>query len=934
MWGYNGNNSQGIFDNFKLLDTYVTLATTPLVTNNVTIYQDSFSRTGPLNGTAPDEFDATGATWFANTTMACPLAGMNGDWDGIMEVIPDATLDPTTAYLPFTPQAGHLYTLTCDVDTLAYSTLSFGFQGQTNVNYGYAPAVGPYINQPLYGSGAQSQPGGGAPGSSGGTWPNLTPVTYKITLDTTGPQWVANFWLVTWPGSANPPLLLYNYTYPVGKNPTGIATVGMWAYNGNPSSGYFDNFTLVDSTVVSAAPPSLVAAPPAALSALPGAYVALSATVSGLLPLSYQWTLNGAAIPGATNTSYVVANLGTNNAGTYGLVVTNLIGTNKELSTVLSIVPATAVTYYADSFSRSGTLSNTPPDLADQNSALWDASPSMNTDGTQLQCEATGGTSAVAQNALLPLAVQLGHLYRLSVDILPTNNWLAFGFRNPTTSANYWDDGGQAAWMQVPADGGQLQAFYGGDNGLGIALPNAGTNYTTYTIVLDATGTQWTATYLEGNTVLGQYTYGTSLTAPLPLTIGDVGLWGNGTSSGSYQNFRLVDTAPQHLPAPIAITLPVSNTVAYVGAQQVTFSGYGFGEAPLYYVWEHSGQTISISTSGTLTLSNLTALDAGSYTLVISNAYGVTNLPAISLQVPTLPIGFPIYQDAFTNQPGSYLGGSQPDTVDVTSATWAAADNYTRNGTNCDVAGPPAPLGSGFNAYLPFTPQLLHLYDLSVEARPTDDTSSVVDQRGYAGSQGSLLGPSPDGLLALGFSSIAPINDLWWDNGQCSHWIGVPAFPDNYVQVEDGNGYSGPFKMCGTPLNPYPQYNSYHILLDTSTGNATSGWTVTYIENGLQIAQFVCKVNLPVPISYVGLGAMGTVGDFKNFSLTDTPVIDLAIQRSGTNVTVTWLQGSLLQADKVTGPWTVLTNTSPYTVPIAGTVQSFYSVSNNYVPPQ
>ena len=933
IWAYNGNPTAGDFDNFKLLDTYVTSAATPLVTNNTTIYQDSFSRTGPLNGSFPDEFDATGATWTANTTMDCATNGLESDWDGICQVVPDAQLDPTTAYLPFTPQAGHLYTLTCDVDVLVDSTLSFGFQGQTNSNFGYAAGVGPYINEPLYGGPAQCNPGGSAPQVTGGTWPNHAIVTFKIALDTTAPQWVASFWLVTLPGDTNPPLLLDTYTYPVGKNPTGIATVGMWAYNGNPTSGFFDNFMLVDTVVQSAAPPTLLSAPPTALSALPGAYVPLTATVSGLVPLSYQWTRNGASIPGATNNSYIVANLGSGNAGSYGLVITNLIGTNKELSVTVSVIPATVVTDYMDTFSRSGILSNTAPNAVDYNKAKWDAGTNLITDGTELLSEAGAN-----QNALLPLTVQLGHMYRLSVDINPTTNWLAFGFRNAESSSNYWDNGGQDAWMQVPAGGAPLQAFYGGDNGLGVTLPDAGTSYTTYTIVLDTTSTlQWTATYLEGNTVLAQYTFGTSLTAPLPLDIGDVGLWGDPSSSGGYQNFTLVETVPQQIPPPIVITAPVSNTVAYAGAQEVTFSASGFGETPIYYVWRHDGQTISTSTSGTLTLSNINPGDAGSYTLIISNAYGTTTLPSISLEVPTLPAGIVLYEDSFsTNQNSApyYLGGSMPDLVDLPGTAWSAADGFIRNGTNCVVMGPPPALGSGQNAYLPFKPQLGHIYDLSVDVLPTNDLTQVVDNRGYEGGQGSLVGPSPDGILAVGFSGIDPINNLWWDNGQCLEWVAVPAYPDDYVQAEGGNGFSGPFQMCGVPVNVYPQYNNYRILLDTSTGNATGGWTITYLENGVQIAQFILTVNQPVAIAFAGLGATGAVGAFRNFSLTDTPAINLSVQKSGANIVLTWLQGgTLLESSDLTGPWTATTNTSPYTVPVAGTAQMFYSVSAPYTVP-
>jgi len=46
---------------------------------------------------------------------------------------------------------------------------------------------------------------------------------------------------------------------------------------------------------------------------------------------------------------------------------------------------------------------------------------------------------------------------------------------------------------------------------------------------------------------------------------------------------------------------------------------------------------------------------------------------------------------------------------------------------------------------------------------------------------------------------------------------------------------------------------------------------------------------------------------------------------SGANVTVTWPQGTLLEADEVSGPWTTNTAASPYvTTPAAA--KKFYRV--------
>ena len=47
---------------------------------------------------------------------------------------------------------------------------------------------------------------------------------------------------------------------------------------------------------------------------------------SGEAPLSYQWRLNGADLPGATNPTLLIPNAQMSNSGEYTLVVTNILG--------------------------------------------------------------------------------------------------------------------------------------------------------------------------------------------------------------------------------------------------------------------------------------------------------------------------------------------------------------------------------------------------------------------------------------------------------------------------------------------------------------------------------------------------------------------------------------------------------------------------------
>jgi phospholipase/lecithinase/hemolysin len=78
-----------------------------------------------------------------------------------------------------------------------------------------------------------------------------------------------------------------------------------------------------------------------------GATVRLRVNASGMAPLAFQWLLNGAGVAAATNYSLVLANVQTNNAGLYTVVVTNYAGsvTSAPLSLAVDPSPGYAALY-------------------------------------------------------------------------------------------------------------------------------------------------------------------------------------------------------------------------------------------------------------------------------------------------------------------------------------------------------------------------------------------------------------------------------------------------------------------------------------------------------------------------------------------------------------------------------------------------------------
>jgi hypothetical protein len=74
---------------------------------------------------------------------------------------------------------------------------------------------------------------------------------------------------------------------------------------------------------------------------------------------------------------------------------------------------------------------------------------------------------------------------------------------------------------------------------------------------------------------------------------------------------------------PTITNQPQSQTV--VAGQSVTFSVGAAGTAPLSYQWRFNAGNISGATASSYTANNVQTTSAGSYSVVVTNAYGSTN---------------------------------------------------------------------------------------------------------------------------------------------------------------------------------------------------------------------------------------------------------------------------------------------------------------------
>ena len=80
-----------------------------------------------------------------------------------------------------------------------------------------------------------------------------------------------------------------------------------------------------------------------------GTSVGWSLDATGAAPMSWQWTLNGVRIGGATGTNYTITSATTNHAGQYAVIVTNAYGSATSPAASLTVFPPQAVVF-ADNF--------------------------------------------------------------------------------------------------------------------------------------------------------------------------------------------------------------------------------------------------------------------------------------------------------------------------------------------------------------------------------------------------------------------------------------------------------------------------------------------------------------------------------------------------------------------------------------------------------
>jgi len=409
-------------------------------------------------------------------------------------------------------------------------------------------------------------------------------------------------------------------------------------------------FAPSDFSAYSTCPAPTIVTQPTEVTVLRGSNASFSVVAAGTPPLSYQWRFNGVKISGATSSSFTKTNAQPADIGSYSVVVASLYGSIVSTDAALTLLlppsiagPTNLVAGLGLDATFTVTATGTPP-LAYQ----WQFN------GTNLAGATT--TSLTISN------VQPANAGTYQVVV--TN---LYGTANSSSALLI---------VQDPFIVSQPQSQ-------SVAVAGASASFSVAAIGTPPLSYQWLKQgipLVNGANISGAQTSS--------LTVSNV-------QAGDMANYSVVvsnlngwvTSSNARLVGPFALVIlsqPASQKV--LAGSTVSFTADAFGGGPLGFQWRlgttplHDSSRISGSATASLMVSNVQAGEMGSYSVVVSNAYGqMTSSNALLTIWPLVGWGLDSYGQAdipggLTNVTGIAAGvfHSLALRADGTVAAWGA----------------------------------------------------------------------------------------------------------------------------------------------------------------------------------------------------------------------------------------------------------------------
>ncbi|MEI7732189.1 MAG: immunoglobulin domain-containing protein [Verrucomicrobiota bacterium] len=470
--------------------------------------------------------------------------------------------------------------------------------------------------------------------------------------------------------------------------------------------------------------PPFIATQPQSLTNIQGTTASFSVAAVGFMPLSYQWRLNGSDLGFATNNTLTLNNVQGVNVGNYNVVVSNTYGMVTSTVVTLTLLFPPAITTQPQS------QTNVQGTAAIFNASATGTAPlsyqwwldktrlSLATNSTlslnNVQGINSGNYSVVVSNAYgmaTSAVATLTLLYPPAITIHPENQSNVLG---TTATFNVTASGNDPLYYQWQFNGTNMNAA---TNSM-LTLNNVtGINAGNYSAVISnaygmVTSKVVTLTILYPPVITAQPDNQTILQG----TIANFNVVGTGTGLLTYQwqfngtalslatNSTLMLSNAQGINAgnysvvisnaygittsavatltllyPPAITIHPENQSNVLGTT-ATFNVTASGNDPLYYQWQFNGTNMNAATNSMLTLNNVTGINAGNYSAVISNAYGMVTSKVVTLTI--------LYPPVITAQPDNQtiLQGTIANFNVVGTGTGLLTYQWQFNGTALSLA--------------------------------------------------------------------------------------------------------------------------------------------------------------------------------------------------------------------------------------------------------
>jgi hypothetical protein len=392
-------------------------------------------------------------------------------------------------------------------------------------------------------------------------------------------------------------------------------------------------------------------------------------------------------------------------------------------------------------------------------------------------------------------------------------------------------------------------------------------------------------------------------------------------NAGTISGFIITDQ-------PVVSMSPQS--VPIVGAgDTVVLSAYAIGVPPLSYQWQHNGQNIPGANTLTNSIPSAGLADSGSYTLIVSNAYGVA-----TSQVSVVTVDRLVQSPTASNNIVYDSNPDYPQHDGVNSgATWLVSStggSVTRDGVMSfdalETNGITVPDSSVFDG--PSGTISFWMQSSGTDTNAAGNSGASVFSRTVATTSGGnefilVQADKSSGAGAYTLEFFAPndavalystktVSDNKWHFIALTFNQGSNGFADLYIDgaldqtnANGGNAWtwpSGPLQIAST-TDPF--WRPYNGNLDD----------FRYYSAALTLSEIS---------SIYTSGALADPTDLQvQFNFTAAP---------GEGIVLSWLESSavLQSAPTVIGPWTPITGaSSPYTIVPVASQQFFRYVSTN-----